>query len=405
MTALAILAVNCGSSSLKFALYLEQGGSQGLQRQLLSGEFNGLQPGGALQLRWQDPAGTHSLTEFELSPAQQSDAEARFEAALKCLQNLLQSWSAEFQLHAVAHRVVHGGQRFTSAVRVDAEILQELASLNHLAPLHQPHNLAGIHAFARQYPDLPQVACFDTAFHSQIPDYESRFALPLSLREQGIRRYGFHGLSYQYIAGQLQQLSSRAAGRVIMLHLGSGASACAMLNGVSQASSMGFSALDGLIMGSRCGYLDPGVILHLLYKGYQTKQIEQLLYKESGLLGLSGIAADMRSLRASRSEAAQQAIEQFTYRIVREIGSLAAVLQGVDVLVFTGGIGEHDAQLRADVCAALAWLGLRLDAQKNQAQAEQQNAMALHQTDSSMEIWAIPTDEGRIAAQQALGLL
>lgn len=398
-----ILAVNCGSSSLKFALYSEDQRGQ-LDQQLLSGEFSGLQPGGRLQLRWQDQAGSYSRNDFDTASAA-DQGEAGFTLALASLQTLLEQIPGHYRLHAIAHRVVHGGADYTSATMLTPQIMQRLAELNNLAPLHQPHNLAGINAFALHYPEVAQVACFDTAFHSQMPDYESRFALPLQLRQQGIRRYGFHGLSYHYISQQLQTLSQRAGQRVIMLHLGSGASACAMQQGVSVASSMGFSALDGLIMGSRCGYLDPGVVLHLLRQGYDYQQLEQLLYKESGLLGLSGIAADMRSLRASDSQSAQQAIQQFTYRIVREIGSLSAVLQGIDVLVFTGGIGEHDAQLRQDVCQALGWLGVALEPSRNLQQAQQQSAMSLQTASSRAEIWAIPTDEGRIAAQQALALL
>jgi acetate kinase len=279
-----------------------------------------------------------------------------------------------------------------------------LHGLEPLAPLHQPHNLAAVEAFMRACPGLPQVACFDTAFHAGTPEVEQRFALPDRFLQQGVRRYGFHGLSYRYLADRLAALTPRAAGRMLLAHLGNGASLCAVRAGRSLATTMGFSALDGLMMGTRSGALDPGVLLHLLRQGWSGPEIEKLLYKQSGLLGVSGLSADMRSLRASSEPAAARAIELFTYRVVRESGALAACLGGLDLIAFTGGIGEHDAALRAEVCAALGFLGVELDAAANRA-ADGRATAAVHAAGSAVELWVVPTDEGRVAAADALALL
>jgi acetate kinase len=265
----------------------------------------------------------------------------------------------------VAHRIVHGGQRFVAPCLLDEATLAALAELNPLAPLHQPHNLAGVRALQKALPDLPQVGCFDTAFHAGMPAVEHRLPIDRSLWDQGVQRYGFHGLSYQFVMRELQRRTPRAAGRVLMAHLGNGASLCAALNGASVATTMGFSALDGLMMGTRSGSVDPGVLLHLWRQGQTVDEVETLLYKRSGLKGVSGLSADMRTLRASDAPAAREAIELFTYRLLREAGALLAVLGGVDVIAFTGGIGEHDAQLREDLLTRLTWLGTRPDAAAN----------------------------------------
>ena len=320
------------------------------------------------------------------------------------LQKLLQQQCTGRQLQAVAHRVVHGGESFRHAVKVDAAVLQTLRKLSPLAPLHQPHNIDGIVALGRTFPDLPQIACFDTAFHADLPEEEYLFALPHALRQQGIRRYGFHGLSYQSVSQTLGRFSQRATGRVVMAHLGNGASLCGMLAGKSHATTMGFSALDGLIMGTRCGAIDAGVLLHLLSQGWDHAQLQDLLYRQSGLLGVSGLSADMRRLRASDDPNAQLAIRMFGYRIVRETAAMAACLGGLDALVFTGGIGEHDNLLRAEVCNRLAFLGVALDSDRN-SRADGSHVMSVQGDSSGAEVWVVPTDEARVAAQAAADML
>ena len=389
---MTVLAVNAGSSTLKFALYAVDDTGDGPV--LLAGCVDGLTATGPLAMSWT----VKGVAADESVPCPTGD---RFACALQALQRLVSRELTGTTLLAVAHRVVHGGGVYLQAVQVDADVLAQLQALCSLAPLHQPHNLAGIRAFAQAFPDTPQVACFDTAFHSQMPEVEYRFALPEELLGQGLRRYGFHGLSYQYVVQTLLRLSPRSDGRMVMAHLGSGASVCATFEGQSQATSMGFSALDGLMMGTRSGGLDPGVLLHLLAQGWDHARLEQLLYRQSGLLGVSGLTSDMRRLRASDDTRAALAISMFTYRVIREIGALTACLGGLDVLAFTGGIGEHDAALRADVCAQLAFLGVRLDVGKN-ASASGRQTTALHATDSLIEVWLVPTDEGRVAAQWAV---
>ncbi len=392
---MAVLSVNAGSSSLKFAVYPVTASTVGEAQ--LTGSFEGLEPGGRLRLNWMAGEQKHS----EALPDNAGDP---FEAALLRLRRLVHETPGLPSLHAVAHRVVHGGETYTRPVRVTPEVLSQLARLRSLAPLHQPHNLAGIHAFAQAFPDLPQIACFDTAFHATVPELHSSFALPRSLRSQGVRRYGFHGLSYQFIMGQLQQRSRRAGGRVLMAHLGNGASLCAATGGQSLATTMGFSALDGLMMGTRSGNLDPGVLLYLMEQGWDHARIENLLYRQSGLLGVSGISADMRALRQDGSEDARFAMDLFAHRVVRESGAMVACMRGLDMIAFSGGIGEHDAALRHQVCTQLGWLGVHIDESLNQA-ARGDACQPLHRDGSSVEVWVIPTDEGRVAAELALALL
>jgi len=392
---MTILAVNAGSSSLKFSLHPLQDGV--VMPSVLTGSIEGLEPQGSPAMHWITPTGslTRQLTRTNEEP---------FQLALQSLHDLLTSLPDFPALRAVAHRVVHGGADFFESVRVTDQILKQLEKLNSLAPLHQPHNLAGIRAFQQAFPSVPQVACFDTAFHASAPLLHQSFALPIELRQQGIRRYGFHGLSYQYIMSVLEQQSKHAHDRVLMAHLGNGASLCAAHEGKSLASTMGFSALDGLMMGTRAGNLDSGVVLYLLEQGWTHDQLQTLLYKQSGLLGVSGISADMRTLRAKKNQAAEFAIDLFTHRIVRESGAMVACMEGIDVLAFSGGIGEHDGILRKQVCQKLSWLGLELNQEKNQ-QATGNEIMSVHAEGSTVEIWVIPTDEGRVAAREAAALI
>lgn len=393
---MAILAVNAGSSTLKFSVHPLQ--NQGVLDPVLIGNIQGLEPAGQPRMDWiwQGQRHQRALPAIEGTP---------FERALHALHGLLAELPTLPPLRAVAHRVVHGGHQYQHSVRITPEVLRALEQLNSLAPLHQPHNLAGIRAFTAAFPELPQVACFDTAFHATLPREESHYALPQTLADQGVRRYGFHGLSYQSIMGTLQSCSARAHGRTLMAHLGNGASLCATLQGRSQATTMGFSALDGLVMGTRCGSIDPGVLLYLLEQGWDHDRIQALLYRQSGLLGVSGIAADMRTLRASTAPAAQFAIELFTRRVVRATGELSACIGGLDVLAFSGGIGENDSLLRADVAQRLAYLGVRVDATLNARPAHGHAAWAIHAPDSAVEVWVVPTDEGRVAAAEAAALV
>ncbi|HEX6363018.1 MAG TPA: acetate/propionate family kinase [Albitalea sp.] len=392
----AILAVNAGSSSLKFALYPVQ--DDAVAAAGLSGIAEGLEPGGRPELHVAAPGQPRTRFTLEVLAG-----ESPFEAALRAVVEAVES-AGGMRLRAITHRIVHGGSRFAASVRIDDEVMEYLHTLEPLAPLHQPHNLAGVHAFGRACPHLPQVACFDTAFHASAPEVERRFALPEALEREGVRRYGFHGLSYRCVSQALVAASTRAKGRMLLAHLGNGASLCAVREGRSVATTMGFSALDGLMMGTRSGALDAGVLLHLMRQGMDGAALEKLLYKQSGLLGVSGISADMRTLRASREPGAARAIELFTYRVLRESGALTACLGGLDLLGFTGGIGEHDAKLRADVAAGLAYLGVRLDEAANRA-ADGSAMAPIHAADSAVELWVVPTDEGRVAASDALELV
>jgi len=392
---MAILAVNAGSSTLKFSIYPVLAGQ--VQPNLMSGNIQGLEPGGVPTLDW-------SFQGQQKSQNLASPVGDPFDAALQNLAALLAAEPALPTIDAIAHRVVHGGRDFSDSVRVTDEVLARLTQLNSLAPLHQPNNLKGIRAFQKAFPALPQVACFDTAFHATLAEVDYRFALPQSLADQGVRRYGFHGLSYQYVMGVLQERSPQANGRVLMAHLGNGASLCAAQEGRSCATTMGFSALDGLMMGTRCGALDPGVLLYLLEQGWDHARLQTLLYKQSGLLGVSGISADMRRLRSDGSAAAQRAIDLFTHRVVRESGAMVAGMGGLDVLAFSGGIGEHDAVLRAQVCERLGWLGVAMDPLLN-TQAVGSEVLAIHGADSRVQVWVVPTDEGFVAAKEAAQLI
>lgn len=394
---MSILAVNVGSSSIKFALYSVREKNVGDAE--MSGAIEGLEPSGHARIQWASKGeAKHNET---IAIAAEQDP---FEAALAKLKQLLQTDYSHITLQAIAHRVVHGGTLYTASIVVTPEVLSQLATLNSLAPLHQPHNLAGIAAFTESFPQLKQVACFDTAFHRTLSPLETTFAIDRKLTDQGIRRFGFHGLSYQYLSQILKQVSPRSTGRTVMAHLGNGASLCATTQHESRATTMGFSAVDGLMMGTRSGALDPGVLLFLLEQGWDHDAIEKLIYKQSGLLGVSGESADMRVLSTSNSEAARFAIDLFTHRVVREIGALTACIEGLDVLAFTGGIGEHDADFRSKVGQSLAYLGVSMDSARNQ-RATGETVQPIHSDLSSVEVWVIPTDEGRVSAQEAMALL
>jgi acetate kinase len=388
-----ILALNAGSSSLKFALF-ELGSGDDLPL-VSKGEIEGI--GMAPRFRATDSKGR--LLAERRWPAGET---LGHEAFLAGLFSWIEGHRGEGRLVAAGHRVVHGGAAFSAPVLVDDSILAELDRLVPLAPLHQPHNLAVIRAFKALRPDVPQAACFDTAFHHSLAPAATRFALPREYEAAGVRRYGFHGLSYEYIAGAFAKAAPEVArGRVVAAHLGNGASLCALYDGRSIDTTMGFTALDGLPMGTRCGALDPGVILHLLQERRMTPAaIEDLLYHSSGLLGVSGISSDMRALLASSDPRANEAIELFVFRIVREIGALAASLGGLDALVFTAGIGEHSPAIRRRVCEGAAWLGIELDPAKNEA-----GGPCLTKPGSRVSACVIPTDEDLMIARHTRKLL
>ena len=387
-----ILTINAGSSSIKFSLYEHNG--QLAATPALSGQIDGI--GAAARLVAKDHNGKH-----EIALTLSGEQEAQHAASLDFLLKWIGEHLSGVEIAAVGHRVVHGGELFSAPMAVDREKLAQLEQFINLAPLHQPHNLNGIKAIARTLPQLPQVACFDTAFHRSNPPVAQAFAIPRALSAEGVKRYGFHGLSYEYIARVLPEHSQRADGRVIVCHLGNGSSACAMIGRKSIASTMGFTAIDGLMMGTRTGAIDPGVLLYLIdNKGMGSKELTRLLYKESGLLGVSGISQDMRTLLAADRPEAEEAIELYCYRIVREIGSLAAAIGGLDALVFTGGIGEHAAEVRRRVCAQSAWLGLSL----NQA-ANADDQLRIASSDSRVDVLVIPTNEEWMIAHHACAVL
>ena len=384
----SILVINAGSSSIKFSVFALTDGD-GLD-ETLTGQIDGI--GTRPHFKAKDRDG--SVLEDSDWDAGGGHAEALA---------LLRDWFADrpgpLALLAVGHRVVHGGPDFAAPMVIDSAVLGRLEAFVPLAPLHQPHNLAPIRIIAEQMPDLPQVACFDTAFHRCQPALADRFALPAEYYDQGIRRYGFHGLSYEFIARSLPD--ELAGGKVVAAHLGNGASMCAIEGGRSVDSTMGFTAIDGLPMGTRCGALDPGVVLYLQQqRGMDAGQVEDLLYRRSGLLGVSGVSNDMRALLASDDPGARLAIDLFVRRIGQELGRLAAALQGLDGLVFTAGIGENAAPIRARVCRDAAWLGVDLDTRANDA-----GGPRISTAGSRVSAWVIPTDEGRMIALHTLAAI
>lgn len=377
------LVLNVGSSSIKFAAYHAH-----TQDLLLRGELDGI---GQVETKLSVPHDTERLMANTVARDEQDHG-----PALDWLLALLAERLTGKQVALVGHRVVHGGRAFIAPVRVDAAVLTELNRLVPLAPTHAPQNIAGIAAAARMWPDAPQIACFDTAFHSTQPEIARRFALPRKLHDEGIERFGFHGLSYQFIAESLPTLAAnRAEGRVVVAHLGSGASMCAMHHRKSVATTMGMTALDGLMMGTRCGSLDPGVLLYLLQqRGQSASQVSDMLYKQSGLLGVSGISSDLRVLENSSAPEAEEAQALFAHRVRESLGALVAAVGGLDVFIFTGGIGTHSAIMRARICDGLGWLGVDLDQASNLT-----GGAALHTQASRVQIHAVETDEEIVIAR------
>ncbi|MDR7036030.1 acetate kinase [Methylobacterium sp. BE186] len=382
-----LLVLNAGSSSLKFQVF-EAGEAEDPGR-LFRGLFEGLD--GSARLLIRDGAGVVVADETVEAPA------PGHEAALLHVAAWLRANSRDLRLAAVGHRVVHGGRAYAEPVQVDAAVLEALERLVPLAPLHQPHNLEPIRIVRRRFPDLPQVACFDTAFHRDQPEMAQLFALPHAMTEAGVRRYGFHGLSYAYVASVLAEYDpTLAAGRVVVAHLGNGASLCALRDGRSVATTMGFSALDGLPMGTRCGSLDASVVFYMLREmKLSPQEAERMLYTQSGLLGVSGLSNDMRKLRAlaATDPDARRAIDLFVYRMGRELGSLVAALGGIDALIFTGGIGENDAATRAEVLRAAAWAGFELDEAANASGGPRVTR------GPGPTAWVVPTDEELMIAR------
>ena len=389
----AVLALNAGSSSLKFALFRQEGGPGAAL--LARGEIEGI--GGAPHFLVHDAQGA------VLEEQRWGEGGGQgFDGLLTLLLDWIERHPGADRLIAVGHRVVHGGRDFLAPVRVTGDVLAALEVLTPLAPLHQPRSLAPVRAIATLRPDLPQIACFDTAFHHTMPAAATRLALPREYEDEGVRRYGFHGLSYEYIARRLCLTAPHlAAGRVIVAHLGSGASLCAMRDGRSIDTTMSFTALDGLVMGTRCGAIDPGVLLWLLQqKGLSPGALEDLLYRRSGLLGVSGLSGDMRTLLASGEPRAREAVELFVHHVARETGALAASLGGLDGFVFTAGIGEHAPEIRAAVSERLRWLGV-----EPAAAGACSDEGLLSAPGSRVEVRVIPTDEEAMIGQHTLDML
>lgn len=388
----AIAVLNAGSSSIKFSLFVIRDDHAEV---LVRGQIEGIYT--TPRFIAKDGQGT-----LMAEKSWQEGTKLGHDGALEHLLAYVRSEFTGYHLLGVGHRVVHGGLDYTQPVRVDAEVLAKLERLIPLVPLHQPHNLAPIRLLLERRPELPQVACFDTSFHRTSPHVAQLYALPLEYAEAGVMRYGFHGLSYEYIASVLPKFDARAAsGRTVVLHLGNGASMCALENGKSVASTMGFSGVEGLPMGTRSGALDPGVLLYLMDgRGMDARAIEELIYKKSGLLGISGISSDMRTLLESKEPRARLAIDLFLYRIRREMGSLVAALGGVDAIVFTGGIGENAPPIRERVCRDAAWLGVELDADANV-----RGGPCISATKSRVGAWVIQTNEELMIALQTRRVL
>jgi acetate kinase len=390
----SILTLNAGSSSIKFAVYdlVADGPELRVKGQV---EGIGTTPhfiaksvdGRLLSESWWEPVG------------HLSGGATGHGRAFQQIWSWLGDAADGRQILAVGHRVAHGGERYAEPVLIDDGVIAELTRLIPLVPLHQPNNLAAIRAVAAEQPRLPQVACFDTGFHRGRPRVTEQFGLPRALLQRGVKRYGFHGLSYEFIAGRLAELAPELAdGRVVVAHLGSGCSMTAMRRGRSVETTMSFSALDGVPMGTRCGVLDPGVLLFLMREdGLGVEDLERLLYKQSGLLGLSGVSNDLRDLHASDDPYAAEAIDFFVYRVGQTLGGLCASIGGLDALVFTAGVGENDAEVRARICADAGWLGIAIDAEANRA-----GATRISPEGRTPSVWVIPTDEERMIASHTL---
>jgi acetate kinase len=385
-----ILVANAGSSSLKFALFRKTDANEPVAE--AAGEVEGIGTQPRFTVR-------NAVGETVVDRSHKVDEVLHHAGAIAVIGSWLKQHYGNGELLAIGHRVVHGGQHFSEPVLVDTTVLTELEALVPLAPLHQPHSIALIRAVQHAMPAVPQIACFDAAFHTRQPAVAKTFAVPQRLTLEGVRRYGFHGLSYEYIASALPALSAElSAARVVVAHLGNGASMCAMRAGRSVATTMSFTALDGLVMGTRCGDLDPAVLLYLMDRhGMDARALEKLLYHESGLLGVSGISSDMRTLLASNEPSAKEAIELFVYRIGRELGSVVAALGGLDALVFTAGIGERSAVVRAQICRHAAWLGLELDEAANE-----RHGPCLSKPGSKVSAWMLPTNEDLVIARHTI---
>jgi len=387
-----ILVLNSGSSSIKFSVFAE--GADQLELKFY-GQVEGL---------YSSPRFTAKNSSGSEIGAHKWGKGVRLghEGAVAYLTEFLSDQREDNRLIAVGHRVVHGGFEFSHPTLVSPQVLAKLEKFIPLAPLHQPHNLVPIRLVHERRPEVPQVACFDTAFHSGQPDLAKAFALPCAITERGVQRYGFHGLSYEYVANVFPRFDPKAAaGRVVVAHLGNGASMCAMRAGESAATTMGFTAADGLPMGTRSGSIDPGVILYLMDElKMDSRKIENLIYQQSGLLGVSGISGDMRTLLETRRPRAQFAVDLFVYRIGRELGSLAAAVGGLDALVFTGGIGEHAEIIRERVCRDATWLGVELDVTAND-----RGGPRISTESSAVSAWTIPTNEELMIAQHTRRLI
>ena len=388
----AIVVLNAGSSSIKFSIFAARDAELDL---VLRGQVEGLYA----EARFLAKDGSGGVV---AERAWDGGSPLDHDGALDHLFDYLHAELSGYRPLGIGHRVVHGGLDYTGPVRLTPEVLAYLEGFIPLFPLHQPHNLAPVRRLLERVPELPQVACFDTSYHRTNPEISQLYALPPEYAQAGVRRYGFHGLSYEYIASVLPHNDSRAAaGNTVVCHLGNGVSACAMHGGKSMASSMGFSSVEGLPMGTRSGTLDPGILLYLMdQRGMDVRAIERLIYKESGLLGVSGLSSDMRTLLASDEPRAKLAVDLFVYRIGRELGSLAAALGGLDALVFTAGIGEHAVEIRERVCRDAAWLGVELDADANAAHGPR-----ISTADSRVSAWVIPTNEELMIARHTRRLI
>lgn len=394
----SLLIINAGSSSLKFATFnlpLTEGAPS-----VFRGQVDGI--GANAQFVAKDVDGK-KLIETAVKTRAGSDLEEQHQDSLNTLFNWLDEQKVE--LAAVGHRVVHGGEKFSAPVQVTPEVLQQLTDLTPLAPLHQPHNVRPIRTLAERFPDLPQVACFDTAFHRTQPKVAQTYAIPRKYTDEGVKRYGFHGQSYEYIARQLPKVvgEQKARGAVVVAHLGNGASMAAMRDLKGVATTMGFTACDGLMMGTRTGAVDPGILLYLVEKHkFDAKQLSNFMYKESGLLGVSGMSQDMRTLESSDAPEAKEALDLFIYRVAREIGSLAVAAGGLDTLVYTGGIGENSDIVRREVAKQLAWLGMEIDETLNNMRGK---THTINTPNSKVTVAVIPTNEEWMIAHHTTSLL
>ncbi len=385
-----VVTLNAGSSSIKFGLFANE---VNLPRLVASGQVDGI--GADMWFTARDPKSEVS-TKRDLVDSPRGDGHR---AAIEIILDWIARSFPDARVAAIGHRVVHGGPDFSGPVLVTTDVFARLEKLSPLAPLHQPHNLAGIAAATEAFPGVPQVACFDTAFHRGHSFAFDTFALPRRYYENGVRRYGFHGLSYDYIVRRMREIAPlEAAGRMIVAHLGNGASMCAIANGRSVASTMGLTALDGLPMGTRCGQIDPGVLLYLQqHEGLSVESLSELLYHDSGLMGLSGVSQDMRELEQSEDPRCHEAIDYFVHRIRHELGGFAVDLAGIDAVVFSGGIGEHSARVRAAVLDGLEWLGIVLDEAANA-----RHNQVVSTAGSRVRVYVVPTDEEAMIADQTI---